>query len=220
VRIIASWTAGGAIFFGGYVAVAMGLANQGEIMMGYGGYLFLAGIGAVAGFVHGSALAVLGRAPDTPAAASVRGIARGVFWALPLLVFALILSPIIALGSAAVAMRQPLLMGVAAVAAIAGAGICAWAAVEGWQALVRACDRWPEHRWGIPMVLVTLLVLLVAFVAQRPQIWWTDIQVTQIGAILLALGATLWLAIPVEYLALHLLHRWQGPSRDPVSKHP
>jgi hypothetical protein len=210
-RVVASWTCGGAIFFGGFLAAGVGLIQQSSMMMSYSGDLMLGGIGALAGLVHGSALAVLGRPRDTRALAVVADILRGAIWAVPLLAFGLVLAPVIALGAAAVVMSQPLLIGAAVVAALFGALICVWAAAEGWQALRRACQRWPEHRWGIPLVSTTALVLLVAFVTRRPAIWWTDVHVTQLGAVLLALGATLWLAVPVEYVGLHLLHRWRIP---------
>jgi hypothetical protein len=170
-------------------------------------------VGAAAGFVHGSALAYLGRPPGMKTSAVLADIARGAIWSLPVLAFALILAPIIALGPAAVVTRQPLLIGAAAIAAMFGALTLAWAIAEGWRAARQATDRWPEHRWGLPLVFATLALLLILFETQRPAIWWTDIRVTYLGAVLLALGATLWLAIPVEYAGLHFLHRWQHPAK-------
>ena len=79
----------------------------------------------------------------------------------------------LALGPAAVIARQPLLIGAAAIAAMFGALTCAWAIAEGWRAARQATDRWPEHRWGLPLVFATLALLLILFEMQRPAIWWT-----------------------------------------------
>lgn len=212
--VVASWTGGGAMVIGGFVAAGVGLTQRPSMVMAYASALFLSLVGAAAGFVHGSALAYLGRPPGMKTSAVLADMARGAIWALPVLAFALILSPILALGPAAVVAGQPLLIGAAAVAAMFGALICTWAFTEGWRAARQATDRWPDHRWGLPLVFATLAVLLILFEMQRPAIWWTDLRVTYLGAVLLALGATLWLAIPVEYAGLHLLHRWQH-RRDP-----
>jgi hypothetical protein len=212
-RVVASWTGGGAVFIGGFLAAGVGLIQQPSMVMAYASALFLGMVGAAAGFVHGSALAYLGRPPGMKTSAVLADIARGAIWSLPVLAFALILAPIIALGPAAVVTRQPLLIGAAAIAAMFGALTLAWAIAEGWRAARQATDRWPEHRWGLPLVFATLALLLILFETQRPAIWWTDIRVTYLGAVLLALGATLWLAIPVEYAGLHFLHRWQHPAK-------
>jgi hypothetical protein len=212
-RVVVSWTAGGAVFFGGFFAVGMALASRGDIVMSYGGDLVLSGVGALAGFVHGSALAVLGRRRGERAGAVAADIARAALLGIPLLLFALVLSPIIALGAAAIVMGLPLMMAAAAMAAAPAALMCGWAVVEGGKALKRAFDRWPEHRWGLPLVSVTLAALLLAFVARRPEIWFTQLRVTELGAVLLALGATLWLAVPVEAGSLHLLRRVRGGAR-------
>jgi hypothetical protein len=54
--------------------------------------------------------------------------------------------------------------------------------------------------------------LVIVFLWQRPEIWFTDLRVSAVGAIILAFGATVWIALPVLVLALHFLHQWSAES--------
>jgi len=61
---------------------------------------------------------------------------------------------------------------------------------------------------------VAFAVLATAFVTVRPQIWWTDVRVAGVGALILAFGATVWIALPVVIAGLGLMHRFAGMSQE------
>jgi hypothetical protein len=86
----------------------------------------------------------------------------------------------------------------------------AWATVEGLEGLRGAMIRWPERRPGVPLVLTVFVTLLALFVWRRPEIWFTDLRVSALGAAFLALGATVWIALPVVVFVLHFLHQWRS----------
>ena len=85
--------------------------------------------------------------------------------------------------------------------------VCAWAAWEGWRSLARAFERWPERRAGTLIMLGILAILGLSFFLNRPVIWGTDLQVRGMGAIILALGATIWIGLPVVLGTLHVVHK-------------
>jgi hypothetical protein len=81
------------------------------------------------------------------------------------------------------------------------------AAEQGWSAARRLYEL--VERAGGESLLVAALYggLLAVFLAERPQLWGLPVQVTPVGAVLLATGVTLWLAGPVVALSLALLDR-------------
>jgi hypothetical protein len=56
------------------------------------------------------------------------------------------------------------------------------------------------------LVAATFAALLVTFVADRPVLWGMQLRVTELGAVLLAAFATLWIGGPVVTVALHAVH--------------
>ena len=58
------------------------------------------------------------------------------------------------------------------------------------------------------------MVLAVLFVHYRPGIWGTDLRVTGIGALILALVSTIWIALPIIVVLLHYLHRRSASVED------
>jgi hypothetical protein len=211
-RVALSWSVAGGVAAGGFLLIlstAMGSGSGAGIPITS---TALFAVGAVAGFVHGAILGLASRPPGVSHASSVRGLEWAALWAIPALLVAWVATLWLAMTTVALTTgRFSILLG-AAIGWIFGLGALAWAAVEGRSALGHALRRWPERRAGSVLVSLTFATLLVAFVATRPEIWWTDLQVSGFGAVLLALGATFWIVIPVVIVVLHFLHQWLADS--------
>jgi hypothetical protein len=86
---------------------------------------------------------------------------------------------------------------------VAGAVLVTAAMVQGWKGVRNAYARWPERRLGTLLVAASFAALLMTFVADRPMLWGVQLRVTEVGAVLLALFATVWLAGPMVTMALY-----------------
>ena len=166
-------------------------------------------LGGLAGLVHGGLLAYMARNLDRRRAETLTTL-------LLAAVVAVVLSPLAWFVALHLALTLPFLdrgvfavMGVGA-SWILGSAICLWAAWEGWTAFRRAFARWPERRVGSVILTAILAVLATLFVLERPALWGTDVQVKGVGAMILALGATVWIALPIVLAVLHGAHRILG----------
>lgn len=211
-RIVLSWTMAGAIAGGGFLAAGLAL-TRGSAPLSLLSIVVLAGIGALLGFAHGSLLAVLGRPLEESAGECVHHLAASAIWAIPEFAAAGLIALLIAIGPEALSFDNPLGLVTAAFAIIVGGGVCLWAAREGRRALRIAFARWPERRYGIPVLLTVFAVVAAGLLVWRPQVWWTDLHVGALGAVLLSLGITIWIAVPVTWLVLHHRHTRPSPSR-------
>jgi len=99
--------------------------------------------------------------------------------------------------------------GSSAVWAVA-AGICFLAAFEGFKALQNAYHRWPDWKVGSGLVALALAIIAVGFLRVQPELWGTDIQFSGPSAVILALGVTIWLALPAIVVGLQVMHRLMG----------
>lgn len=159
------------------------------------------------GFIHGGVLGYLARPAGSPTWPVLRSLLWAALLGAPLLALLWELAVWISLTEAA------LQLGGAGV--IIGLGfswgallvVCSFAIVQGALALRRAYATWPESRVGTLLVAITFAFLLINFLSEPPVIWGSDLRVTGVGALLLALGVTLWIASPVIVLTLQLLHR-------------
>lgn len=206
-RVQLSWSMAGGVGFGG-VLVAV-LVLMGQVSVSFAPQLtaifFVAG--ALAGLVHGALLGYVGREPCRTRGTTVAALLAGLPWVVPALVLSWVVSTWITLVSAL--SSSPTAFRIAGVVAgwLAGAAICGWAAVEGVGAVRRVYTRWPEYRMGTLITAGLFLVLAVLFVAERPEIWFTDVRVTGMGAVILALGATVWIGLPTIVLVLRVVTR-------------
>jgi hypothetical protein len=213
-RIVISWSMGGGIVGGGLLIAAMTLANR----LSSSGLpqlsLLLFALGAGAGIAHGGLLGYLCRDPARTRTEVLGVLLRALLWAIPGMLASWAAAFWISL-TAAVLHSQGI--GWAAVAGILlswliGLSICAWAAWEGARGMRAAWQRWPDIRIASVVISVVFAVLATAFTTLHPQIWWTDVRVTGVGALILAFGATVWIALPVVIAALGLMHRLTGRS--------
>lgn len=211
-KVAVSWSVAGGIALGGFLVAGMTLAGRlsGNALLLTSSGLFL--IGALLGFVHGAVLGFLGRPADETRKQALAGLGLAVLYDIPALLVGLIVSGWIAMSVVAAYIgRIAPTIGVA-VAWLIGAVLVLVAAVQGAKALRGAYARWPEAQARLGTVLVAGLfaALLVLFLADRPVIWGLEMRVTEVGAVLLAAAATLWLAGPMVTLALMAIDRIPG----------
>ena len=208
VRVVISWTVGGGIAFGGILVGALTVA--GVLVPGFqllaAPVLFL--LGAFLGGVHGAILAVVGRPRDMARGGAVRKSLWAMLVALPALFPAWIVTAGISLSAALMKEWRTSWALLSLGGWILGLAVCAWAGREGWRALCRAYARWPESRAGSVLTAIILVVACVASVRTKPELWGTDLRLNGIGAVILALALTLWVGLPVVWVALRLVHEW------------
>jgi len=213
-RILVSWSMGGGVVGGGLLVAAMTLSNQLSSSALPELSLLLFSLGAGAGIAHGGLLGYLCRDPARTRVEVLGVLVRSLLWAIPGMVVSLAAAFWISLTAAV--LRGPDL-GVATVGGIflawvIGLSVCGWAAWEGGRGMIAAWQRWPDLRIASIVISVVFAVLATVFVTSHPQIWWTDVRVTGAGALILALGATIWIALPVVVAGLSLMHRVTGRS--------
>jgi len=206
-RVIISWAAAGGIGLGGLVVglTAIGSPETAQGLLPLAPVLFL--VGALAGLLHGTILAYLGRSEGVSGAAAASAAASGIVLSIPALVVAWVATAWISLTPAVLTMRAWSTTLVTGAGWIVGVAVCCWAAVEGWEALCSAVARWPERRLGMLLLIGAAVALSVVFVRFRPGVWGTGLRLTGIGAVILALVSTLWVTLPIIVVLLHYLHR-------------
>jgi len=204
---VLTWTIAGGIMTGGvWVLVLEATGAVDPIRAGsLAGFLFF--FGAAVGAAHGMVLGMVGRPEGRSLAWAAGSAAIGLFLTIPALAGGWVLSHAIAevpatqaLGGLSAMASSSLFWGI-------GAAICFLAAFEGFRALVNAYHRWPDCKAGSILLIVILGVLAFQFVRTEPALWGTEIQVTGFGAVLLALGATIWIGAPMIVVALMVAHR-------------
>jgi hypothetical protein len=209
-RVALAWTLAGGITAGGLLVASVTLFQSQSSGIAPTSTTILFALGAVAGLFHGSVLGYLARDLERTRVQALRSLALGVL-ALPLVApLAWLSALLIALTSAFFSSGELLRIAGVVLAWIAGLTLCMWAAWEGVRALKRAFLRWPERREGALILAGILAILMLQFFIERPEIWFTDLQVKGLGAFILALGATIWIALPIVLVVLHSLHKLLG----------
>lgn len=206
-RVALAWTMAGGVLAGGLFVTSVTLAGRLSSSIVVSSSTVLFALGATAGFVHGALLGYLGRGLECDGRSCLRTLAITALIAIPAGIAAWLLSVYVSLTAASIATGVPILVLPVIAAWLGAAALCAWAAWEGWGALRNTFRRWPEYRAGTALLILVLVVLLPSFLSARPEIWFTDVRVSGLGAVLLAFGATVWIAVPVVVLLLHLLHK-------------
>ena len=211
-----AWTTAGGIALGGLLIALMTLSGQ---MSGFGLFMTSSGLflaGALIGLVHALALGWLGRPATIEKGRALRDLRMGVVYSVVALPFAWVVAMWIALSMPAAYMGRALALAGVGLGWAAGVAVLAGAAIIGWRLLQNAYARWPERRLGTLLTASTFASLLVLFLAERPEIWGLSVRVTETGAVLLALVATIWLGGPMITLALHLLVRVSDAQPEAV----
>ena len=211
-RLTLSWAlAGGLTMEAILVMAAFTSGNPISASDPFTASLFFLG-GAAGGLVHGALVGAAGRPESVSLAQAVRSIEGSLLLALPGLAFAWLVAIWTSMTATAVESLTPwMLLGVAT-AWLITLVVSIWALLEAQAGLTYALQRWPERRPGRVLVGLTFGILVVAFVWLRPEIWFTDLRPSALGAVFLALGATIWIALPVLVFLLHFLHQWRSES--------
>ena len=206
-RTTVAWTVAGGVALGGFVVGIMTLAGKlsGNGLLVTSMALFI--VGAALGFMHGAVLGIMGRPAGMSWRRATASLGLAALYSIPALAVAFLIAGWIAMTAIAIYTGKVLAVTGSAIAWVIGVVIIAAAAVSGWRSLRRAYARWDEHRYGSLIVAATFAALLVTFLAARPVIWGINLQVTEIGAVLLALSLTLWLAGPIVTVALRAIKR-------------
>ncbi|HZD05411.1 MAG TPA: hypothetical protein VE173_10845 [Longimicrobiales bacterium] len=208
-RIVVAWSMGGGVVAGGLLIAAMTLSERlsSSGAPELSAVFFLLGAGA--GVAHGGLLAYLSRDPSLSRTEMLGVLLRALPWAVPGLLLSWAAALWMSLTAAVLQTTEPGLLAVGGivVAWLFGLTVCGWAAWEGVQGVVVALRRWPDLRVASVVISVVFAVLATTFVTTHPQIWWTDVRVTGAGALILALGATVWIALPVVIAGLGVVHR-------------
>lgn len=203
-RIALAWATSGGVAAGGALVAVITLGGGMSSGTAPSVSLILFLMGASAGLVHGSLFGYIARDLKRSRSEALRGILAAVVLAVPSLVVSWIAALWISLTAAAV--RPAATFGTrvgVGIGWLIGLALFAWAAYEGVHALIRAFRRWPEYRIAAPVLSVIFAVLAVRFLTTRPEIWGTEVRVTGVGALVLALGATVWIAFPVAIALLY-----------------
>lgn len=210
-RIAVTWALAGGLLLGGFLVAGMSLAGRlsgGGLLVTSAG-LFV--IGAALGYLHGAVLGFVGRPADMTRSQALQKVALGAVYALPVLALGWILAGWVCMAPVAryLGRTLPLIgVGCAVVVGVIGLG---FAAVYGWRGMRNAYARWPERRVGTVLVFATYAALLVLFLADRPELWGSELRVTETGAVLLASMVTFWMVGPGVTLALAALRRLALP---------
>ena len=205
-RVAITFTVAGGILVGGFLVAAMTLAGRlsGNALLLTSGALYV--LGAVLGLLHGAALGFVGRGKLTRTEALNRlGIAA--LYAVPALAVGFVVTGWIAMTMVSLYLGKVTAYIGAALGWLAGLAVVAAAAWYGWRALRNAYAAWPQARVTSALVSACFAALLIVFLADRPMLWGLPFRVTEVGAVLLALFVTLWIALPAVSIALNLLSR-------------
>lgn len=211
-RLALSWSiAGGLTMEVALVAASFLSGSPDAPALPFTASLFFA-MGAAGGFLHGALVGIAGRPPYVRLGVAWRAVAAGALWAIPFLLVGWVAALWISMTSVALALGRIGMIATAVAGWVACMVACSWALLEAKDGLTHAMRRWPERRPGGPLVVATFSALVVMFVWFRPEIWFTDLRVSVVGALILAVGATVWIVLPVTVLVLHLLHKWTSTS--------
>lgn len=210
-KVAVAWSAAGGILVGGFLVAAMTLTGQlsGHALLLTSTGLFV--VGAVLGFIHGAVLGWMGRPKHADRKSVLGGLALAAAYAIPALLVSWLIAGWIGMTSVALyAGKTAPLIG-AGIAWLVGLGLVALAGEHGYKALRNAYSGWSNARVATLIVAALLGGLLAVFLADQPRIWGLELRFTPVGAVLLALAATLWLAGPMVTVSLGLLDRLPTP---------
>lgn len=209
-RVAVSWAMAGGIGLGGLavgIGTLMGKMSAHALLLTSTG-LFI--IGALLGFVHGAVLGFFGRSEGVTKREAVQRLALAAVYALPGLAVAWLVSNWIAMTVVARYAASVLPMVGAGAGWVAGAAILLWAATQGWKGLQASFARWPEWKAGTTIVAATFGALLVSLLVDRPTLLGLRLDLTPMGAVLLAAAISMWLVGPVVTAALVALRKLPG----------
>jgi len=210
-RTAVLWAMAGGVALGGVLVAAMTLTGRlsGHALFMNATALFI--VGAILGLGHGVVLGYFGRPAGTLPRDALRDLALSAVYAVPGLALAWLAAIWVAMTLVAgYTGNTGAIVGVT-IGWVGAATILGLAAVHGVRAIENAYRRWPERRVGTLLVAATFTALMVTFLADRPELWGVRLRMTEVGAVLLAAGISIWVAGPLITLALRLLRTIPTP---------
>lgn len=201
------WSLAGGMLLGGAGIALRMFAGQlsAHLMLVASSTLFV--IGAVIGLSHGVVLGLFGRPEGHTLRRAGHALLHGMLYLAPALLLGWLLAGWVAALPLALHGRHVIAIAVSVVAWLAMAVPVWFAASTGAHAVSLAYRRWPERVLGTALTGVVLASLLVSFWVEPPVLWFTEIELTRTGGVLLAVGATLWLYGPLITAGLWLARR-------------
>lgn len=209
--MVVAWTMAGGILLGGVYVAFLTATNRMSAAGGIPVMSLFFGAGALLGFIHGALLGFLGRPQELDRADALKGLALGILGSVPGLGLAWVLT--LWIGITVVAPSRVLSTAGIVAGWLGGGATCLWAVQMGWHAVRNLADHWADARLGGSLLAGTFLLLSAAFAVIQPEIWWTNVRVTRVGAVLLALGATVWIGGPLVILGLTLLEQQKADRK-------
>ena len=212
-RVTVATTMVGGLLTGGVLVAFMTLAGR---LSGHATFMTSSGLflfGALLGLLHGAVLGYLGREPGESSQDALRSIGRGTMYAVLGSAVAWLLTVWVALSSTAVFLGRTGPLVLVALAWIATVFLLVWGAGQVVRAVAMAYARWEDRVVGTALVSASFAALLVLFLADRPELWLIRFRVTEIGAVLLAAFATIWIAGPIITFALRVVRELPGLNR-------
>lgn len=213
-RVTVASTMLGGLLLGGVLVAWMTVLGR---MSGHGIFMTSSGlfvVGALLGLAHGAVLGFFGRPADQTPRDAARAVARGTMYSVLGAAVAWLLTVWVALTSVALYMGRlapQILVGVAWIGALV---VAVWAITVGLRALRNAYARWNDRVLGTALVTGSFAALLIILLADRPEFWLVPLRVTEVGAVLLAGFATLWIVGPIVTLGLRMIRDLPGANRS------
>jgi hypothetical protein len=202
-----TWTLAGGMLLGGASVAVMQFAGRmsPHLMIVAATMMFL--VGALAGFVHGGVLGVLGRPADMTRQAAVGSLVHSLLYLVPSLVVGWLLAGWVAALPLALFGGHVLASVIAGLAWVGMLAITLVAVRRGVRALVYAYRRWDDRVLGTALIGAVLVGLLVAFLIEPPSLWFFGTKLSRLGGVILAVGATFWFYGPMITIALRVMRR-------------
>jgi hypothetical protein len=210
-RVAVSWAMASGVLAGGVFLAVLTLLDRASA---FGLFLTSTALflgGSAFGFLHGAVLGWMGRASDMDGRAAGKSVGLALMYAIPGLGFSWVASSLVSQTVAARFTGNLTALGGVAVAWIAVAVICVWAAREGLRAFRNAFGRWEDTAVGTALTVLVFASFLSLFLADLPELWGTQLEVGTVGAVLLAGFVTTWLSGPAISLPLWLGRRLPEP---------
>lgn len=205
--VLIAWSLAGGLLLGGAAVVGLlvtdRLSAHAFLMMSVLLYM----VGAGLGLLHGVVLGLLGRPEGTTRREAAGQMAHGLIYLAPALLLGWLTAGWVAALPIALHGHKFLGTAMSVLAWVIMAGAVAFAGSAGLDAAKLAYRRWQDRVPGTIAVIATFAALALTVAVRRPQIWFTDIRLTGIGAAVFVFAATFWFYGPIITIGLALLRR-------------
>ena len=216
-RVVVAFSMAGGMTLGGVFLASLTISGAMSSSGIFDIMLVACGVGMLLGLVHGAILAVLGRPADMASREALRTVGKGLIWLPPAAIVTVAASTWVSLSAVALQGGRMFAATAMVMGWIVAAAIFASTLVDGLTALRNAYERWPEHRIGSVLLVLIFILLTGRFLVTPPVLWGVDLALSRMGAFVLAVAGTVWVAAPILIVLLHSIHvRVVASGRDPI----